>query len=134
MQILQVNYNVATKSWSDLNFGTVHDDSSLHLQFSSEEEVTVFHNLRFGFELYETKDRPLNSPIQQENHPATGIQYLQSKSVPLLCAPLLIEENKEYTLRIWASNNFEFSETETNFTVKKTPSQETLDDNPIKTP
>jgi hypothetical protein len=128
MKILEVNYNIISQVWTISDSRIFSDDLSLHLMFSSSSEISTFNNLRFGFELFDHD----NNILQTEAQPQYGVVYTESKTVPLLTSRLDVENNKEYRIRIWASNNFEFSETSVEFKIENL-APGPLVDHPVKT-
>lgn len=128
MKILEVNYNIISQVWTISDSRIFSDDLSLHLMFSSNDEISTFNNLRFGFELFDNS----TTVLQTEAQPQYGVVYKESKTVSLLTSRLTVENNKEYGIRIWASNNFEFSETSIEFKIENPGPSPSVTD-PVKT-
>jgi hypothetical protein len=128
MKILEVDYNIISQLWTIGDSRIFSDDLALNLMFSSNDEISTFNNLRFGFELLDNS----NNILQIEAQPQYGIVYNQSKTVPLLTSRLAVENNKEYKIRIWASNNFKFSETSVEIRIEN-PGPGPIIDNSVKT-
>jgi len=113
--IITATCNIANKNWT-INVPIIeHGYNELHINFVSENEVTQFDNLKFGYRL------TLNgNEISSEDFPHIG-RKLESSDNSVLARPaIIVLADKVYTLDIWARNKGEIMETSTQFeTIKQ---------------
>lgn len=125
MNTIKSTFNIDTKEWEIDTTTTEFVTTFYEVQFAfcSNEEVTVFSDLRFGYELLRNdKEFHGEAFVISNSYPKDSARLLQVTSTTpiqtdkITCIPAI-----SYTLKFWATNAGEQSETEHVFTAPTPP-------------
>lgn len=125
MNTIKSTFNIDTKEWEIDTTTTEFVTTFYEVQFAfcSNEEVTVFSDLRFGYELLRNdKEFHGEAFVISNSYPKDSARLLQVTSTTpiqtdkITCIPAI-----GYTLKFWATNAGEQSETEHVFTAPTPP-------------
>lgn len=112
--IITATCHVDNKIWT-IEVPTIeHGYNELHINFISNEEITYFDNLKFGYSvtLYD-------NVVSQQDFPHVGRKLDSSDSSVLARPAFLVLADKTYRLDVWARNKGEIMEASTQFDTTK---------------
>ena len=114
---IKIIYDITQQTWnfSETELSAI-DGTTLEFSFISKDTMTYFTDLKFGIALYQG-----NEIVIAEDYPKGDTVYECADSHQLVevRVNLLIEEN--YTLKVWASNAGNRSESIYNFSSPRLP-------------
>lgn len=101
MSSISAKFNLSTNNWVVAVANELHPEYvDLYIGFTSEVADTQFNNLVFGYEL-----RRAGEVLYSNNFPPEGVKYVRSDQEYLVCERLGTQENTEYELYMWVTNN-----------------------------
>jgi len=122
MNTIKSTFNIDTKEWEidttiPDEFATTYYE--VQFAFCSTNEVTVFSDLKFGYELIRN-DKEISGEafVKSNSFPKDGVQVLQVNSTTAIQTEKLdCISGASHTLKFWVNNAGERSETEHTFTA-----------------
>ena len=120
MNTIKATYNITTKEW---DIDTTTDPIAktfyeLEFAFCSSEEVTVFSDLKFGYEVHRTdKELPGEAWVASDHFPKNSAMLQQvTSTVPIQTSTIACLPGIEHTVKVWANNAGENTEAIYTFT------------------
>lgn len=121
MNTIKATYNITTKEW---DIDTTTDPIAktfyeLQFAFCSSEEVTVFSDLKFGYEVNRTdKELPGEAWVASNHFPKNAVMLEGvSSTAPVQMDKISCLPGIEHTVKVWASNAGEKTEAIYTFTA-----------------
>jgi hypothetical protein len=112
MNIIKATYNVVDKTWAIVDNDLEPGDTELHFSFVSDEEMTKFNGLAFGFQLVRN-----DLAIQTGRYPSAGVRYEQADSTPLVAVRLNVVAAADFKLEVWVQHGDDQVDGEFEFTT-----------------
>jgi hypothetical protein len=112
--ILKFTWNLSDYSGLMQKIGLKHGINEIHFVFISNDEITIFKDLKFGCKIYDN-----GNLILDEVEPKLGFRYVQSDRMPLYTKILDVIADHNYIIDAWTENDGKKIYIEGNFIVDK---------------
>ena len=111
MSVIAVTYdlNLAQFNFEEIDLGSY--TTEIHFRFYNGEQIVVFNELSFGYDL------KLNgSTVSSKNYPGENQQYHETDQLYLESVNLNVLPDNTYTLAVWCNESGKLTETSFQFT------------------
>jgi hypothetical protein len=101
MRIIKVSYNLTEKTCTIQKIGVLSGPNEVQIFMISENEITHFDNLSFGFVLKKNNDQTV---LYEHHYPPTGMQYESADRSIMIVENIDLKCEIGYTIECYAEN------------------------------